>query len=109
MGTTQSSIHAVDSNTSSEMTDIWRYKVSLSGRGTRAGDYTYVYVSVAHRVVIEPGSRHPVREYEPEDWRDLSNEKKLVPVRVSLLRAARAFLEYENQITNDIQRQLAVN
>ena len=100
------SVNAI--NDSTETVQVWRYKISLSGRGVRASEYTYVYVSASERVVIEPGQRHPIRDYV-EEWNGISNEKKLVPVRVSLLRAAREFLEYENQITNEIQRQLAVN
>jgi hypothetical protein len=107
MGNTSSSVRSID--TSTETTNIWRYKIHLSGRGVRASEYTYVYVSPVDNIVIEPGNRHPIRAYEVEEWRDIDNEKKLVPVRVSLLRAASAYLEYENQITNEIQRQLAVN
>lgn len=96
-------------DTSTETANVWRYKIGVSGRGARTGEYTYAYVSSEFRIVIEPGQTHPIRPYDAEDWAGIDNEKKLVPVRVSLLRAACAFLDAENQITNDIQRQLAVN
>ncbi len=94
---------------SSEKTHVWLYKIGLSGRGVRPGEYTYAYVSAEFRIVIEPGHTHPIRTYNAEEWRDIDNEKKQVPVRVSLLRNAQRFLKYEDQITNEIQRQLAVN
>lgn len=104
-----SAVRVTDLNTSTETIDIWRYKVSVSGRGARAGEYTYTYISPAYGIVISPGDKHPISAYNAEEYEGLSNEKKLVPVRKSLLIAAREYLEYHNTITNDIQRQLAVN
>lgn len=108
MGTTTSS-HIEDLRTPSEMTDIWRYKIGVSGRGARAGEYTYTYVSPEYGIVISPDRLHPIYAYDKEDWKGIDNEKKLVPVRKSLLRAAQEYLQYHNTITNEIQRQLAVN
>lgn len=111
MGNTPSTsaVRAMDLKTSTDTRPIWRYKVPISGRGARTGEYTYTYVDSVNRIVINPGQLHPIRAYEADEWDEVSNEKELVPVRISLLHAMREYLEYHNTITNEIQRQLAVN
>lgn len=107
--TSTSAVSVTNLATSVETAMVTRYRLGLTGRGTRADDYMYAYVDPINGVVIEPGRQFPVRRYDAEDWNEISNEKKLVPVRKSLLIAARSFLDYHEQITNEIQRQLAVN
>lgn len=81
----------------------------MEGRGVRPGEYTYTYLSEQYGVVIEPGRQSPVREYDLSEWKGISNEKKQIPVRKSLLQQARKYLDLHNTFTNEIQRQLAVN
>lgn len=88
---------------------VTQVKMHLEGRGMRPGEYIYTYLDEHYKTVIEPGRQSPVREYDPSEWKGLSNEKKQIPVRKSLLQQARKYLDLHNTFTNELQRQLAVN
>lgn len=111
MGASQSSAFPVeDLSTSTETVLVKRYKTGVIGRGVPPGRYVYVYVSPADGIVIEPGvSARPVRRYSASEFAGINNSVEQVPVRRSPLHLAKLYLNMTERITNEIQRQLAVN
>ena len=106
MGNTPST-SAEDLTLPADMVMVTRYKITVPGRNP--GTYAYRYVSHADGVVLDPGSStKPVRRYSDSEI-STTVDKEQVPIRKSLLTLAKLQLRIHEQLTNELQRQLAVN
>jgi hypothetical protein len=107
MGTEISKVAATQDMLGTSPVTRYEVKTDVRYRGTFKH---YVYVSEEYGVEIDPSNtQNPITACNPEAWAGMSNPKKIVHVKMSVLVLCRDFLKARELVTNEIQKTFSVD